>query len=264
MGLAKLVGAAAVAAATLFVSFVQHGTSAHHRVGGDDEAVAMETATLFRAARKVISDQQDLINDASKGDKGLTSEKVIAATKANYTAATGKPFQEATTALLCDVQTAMFGAIDEVMTAAQPLINEPGKGFKGFLPAVFGKQLADRVSKRLAGRVHVKLTAPKALLRNRANRPDDWETNVLESKFKAKDWTKGKPFAEVTDHKGRAGTRLMIPEYYTASCLSCHGDPKGEKDITGGLKEGGKLDDVGGAISVVVYANAETPAKPAK
>ena len=45
----------------------------------------------------------------------------------------------------------------------------------------------------------------------------------------------------------------MIPEYYGPSCLSCHGDPKGAPDITGGKKEGGKPDELGGAISVAIY-----------
>jgi hypothetical protein len=260
MALFDTFGLGAAFAAALAIAFVQGP-----RTTNTNEQVASETATMFRAARKVVSDNQELINDATKGDKGLTGAKVIEQTKANYAAATGKPWQEAPAgSLLHDVQVAMCAAIEEVMANAQPLINESGKGFKGFLPAVFGKQIADKVSKRLDGRVHVKLTAPKALLRNRANRADEWETNVLENKFKAKDWVKGKPWSEVSTHKGRSGTRLMIPEYYGASCLTCHGDPKGEKDITGGLKEGGKLDDVGGAISVVVYGSDSDPALPGK
>jgi hypothetical protein len=35
--------------------------------------------------------------------------------------------------------------------------------------------------------------------------------------------------------------------------LVCHGGPKGEKDITGGKKEGGKPGDLGGAISGAIY-----------
>ena len=39
----------------------------------------------------------------------------------------------------------------------------------------------------------------------------------------------------------------------TKACLKCHGEPKGAKDITGGKKEGGKLGELGGAISFVLY-----------
>jgi hypothetical protein len=90
-------------------------------------------------------------------------------------------------------------------------------------------------------------------VRNRRNRPDAWEAGVIEGKFKSSDWEKGKPFSEHGEHKGRTGQRLILPEYYGASCLKCHGDPKGERDVTGGEKEGGKLDELGGAISVVIY-----------
>ena len=53
--------------------------------------------------------------------------------------------------------------------------------------------------------------------------------------------------------KGRNAFRLILPEYYKQSCLSCHGGPKGERDITGGKKEGGKLGELGGAISVTLF-----------
>jgi len=44
-----------------------------------------------------------------------------------------------------------------------------------------------------------------------------------------------------------------VPEYYGEACLACHGNPKGEVDITGHPKEGGALGDLGGAISITLY-----------
>lgn len=220
----------------------------------DKSKLALDVATLFRAARAVISDNQALINDAEKGDKGLSADIVIAGARANYQKTTGKDLPAADTGTLPgQAQAALLGAIKDVMEKAQPLINEKGKGFKGFLPAVFAKQVADVTSRTLEGKIFIKLTAPASLIRNRANRPDEWEAGVLESKFKAADWAKGKDFSETAAHKGKTGFRLLIPEYYGESCLKCHGGPKGERDITGGLKEGLALGDLGGAISVVVY-----------
>jgi hypothetical protein len=46
---------------------------------------------------------------------------------------------------------------------------------------------------------------------------------------------------------------MMMPEYYAASCLSCHGSPKGETDITHYPKEGGKEGDLGAVISVSLF-----------
>jgi hypothetical protein len=45
----------------------------------------------------------------------------------------------------------------------------------------------------------------------------------------------------------------MMPEYYGASCLSCHGQPKGEVDITGYPKEGAAAGDLSGAISITIF-----------
>lgn len=216
----------------------------------EQEKTAQEVASLFRAARKVISDNQALINDAEKGDKGLGGEAVVAKTKENYQVAIGAPVNESDATLK-----ALLESVASVMAEAQPLINEKGKGFKGFLPAVFARQVAERTSEKLRGRVFIKLTAPKDYLRNRANRPDDWESSVMETKFRGAGWEKAKAFSESGQHKGKNGFRLALPEYYSESCLSCHGAPKGDRDITGGLKEGGQLDELGGTISVVVYDN---------
>jgi hypothetical protein len=221
------------------------------------EMLSRQIATLFRSARGVISDNQELINDASKGDKGLSPEVVIEAAKAKFETANGSALPASDTGSLDDeARKAMLAAITKVMTDAQPLINEQGKGFKGFLPAVFGKQVADNFSERMDGKMFIKLTAPKAYVRNRANRPDEWETSVIETKFKGSEWKNGEAFFENSAVKGRDAFRLIIPEYYAESCLKCHGDPKGEVDITGGKKEGGKLGELGGAISIGVYSDS--------
>ena len=104
----------------------------------------------------------------------------------------------------------------------------------------------------MGGKAFIKLTAPKDYVRNRSNRPDEWESNI-ESKFKDAGWENGASFGERGTHKGKEGYRFILPEYYAQSCLNCHGDPKGELDITGGKKEGGQLGELGGAISVVIY-----------
>ena len=217
------------------------------------EAVASHAAALFRAARAVISDNQALINDESKGDKGLSSDKVVELAKQNYKKATGAEVSLDGGTSEGKLMQALLDSVKDVMDKAQPLINKQGLGFKGFIPAVFGKQVADAFRRKADGAADIKLTAPKSYIRNRANAPDTWEDRVIETMFKSPGWAKGKAHGEAGDHKGKAAFRLMIPEYYGASCLSCHGDPKGSADITGGKKEGGKLDELGGAISVAVY-----------
>lgn len=213
-----------------------------------DEDAAKEMAILFSSGRAVISDNQAHINNAELGDKALTGDVVVAKAKEKYKEKTGKDVSDAD-----PNQKAILDAISEVMKDAQPLINEKGKGFKGFLPAVFAGQVATKASEKLAGKAIIKLTAPKELVRNRKNRPDDWENKAIEETFKKAGYEKGKPFSETTTADGKSAFRYIQPEYYGQSCLSCHGEPKGETDISGGKKEGAKLDDLGGAISVTLF-----------
>ena len=46
---------------------------------------------------------------------------------------------------------------------------------------------------------------------------------------------------------------MLIPEYYSPSCLTCHGQPKGEIDVSGYPKEGAAEGDLGGAISITLF-----------
>jgi hypothetical protein len=220
---------------------------AHPVLAEDNLDYATSLAILFRSCRAVISDNQALINDPEKGDKGLNSAAVTQKCKEKYKAKLNKdvPSDKA--------HDAMLQSASDIMDKSQNMINEKGKGFKGFIPAVFAKHVADGFSKKMEDKAFIKLTAPISYVRNRANKPDDWEVKVIEEKFKSASWTKDKEFSEDAPHKGKTAFRLMLPEYYGDSCLSCHGDPKGEKDITGGTKEGGKLGDLGGAISVALY-----------
>lgn len=211
--------------------------------------LAAELTVLLRSGRQVISENQNLINDPAVGDKGLSADKVLAAAKENYKKSAGKPLTAAASdSLLGRSQKAMLDSISEVMVKNQVLINEKGKAYKGFLPAVFARQVAESFTLKMNGEITVKLTAPKNLIRNRTNRPDEWEHQVLEQQFKKPDHVKGQPYSQLVGQT----FRYMIPEYYGATCLQCHGEPKGERDISGGLKEGAKLGDLGGALSLSI------------
>jgi hypothetical protein len=220
----------------------------------DKTAIGTEITSIYRAAWGVIAKNQKLINDASKGDKKLSADVVIANTKENYKKATGNDFKVADArSLKGKTQKALIDSIIDVINNAQPLINEKGKGRKGFLPAIFAKQMGDGFNKNIRGLAYIKLTAPKNYVRNRANRPDKWETNIIENKFKGAGYEKNKVITENAKHKGKDAFRMILPEYYKKACLNCHGEPKGAKDITGGKKDGGKLGELGGAISFVIY-----------
>ena len=220
----------------------------------DNEAIALSLATLLRSARAVISHKQKHINDASVGHKGVTADFVVEQAKVNYKKATGVDFDSIDAASLQGrLLAAEMAAIAEIVDEAQDNINQEGVGLKGFLPAVFARLVTKRFSDEMGEVADIKLTAPKKYVRNRANRPDKWEHEVIENVFKAPDHETGQHVTAVTEKKGRLAFRLILPEYYKASCLACHGEPRGERDITGGKKEGGVLGELGGAISVSIF-----------
>lgn len=57
----------------------------------------------------------------------------------------------------------------------------------------------------------------------------------------------------LAQNRGRDAFRVLVPEYYGQGCMSCHGEPKGAMDITGYPKEGHRVGDLGGVISVTLY-----------
>ncbi len=220
----------------------------------DNAAVATRLADLLRSARTVISTNQGLINDPSKGDKGLTGERVLTEAIALYTERTGEDPRDSDPASREGrLLRAQMEAIQEVVEENQSTINVEGVGFKGFIPAIFARLVNEKFGERVGDEARIKVTAPEELVRNRKARPDEWETSVIEDKFKAAQWPKGDPFSESVQVDGHPAFRIIVPEYYAASCLSCHGEPAGDVDITGYPKEGGKEGDLGAAISITLF-----------
>jgi hypothetical protein len=216
--------------------------------------IALSLADLLRGARTVIAANQDIINDPDRADKGLSGDAVLAKARDNAMAGAGLDITKVDPdSRQGRLLAAMTASITEVMTANQSLINQTGVGFKGFVPAVFGRLVTEQFRADVKGAADIKVTAPPALVRNRKASPDEFETTVIRTQFLSPGWKKGELFAEAARVKGRAATRVLVPEYYGAGCLSCHGEPKGQIDITGYPKEGGKLDQLGGVISITLY-----------
>ncbi|MBZ4685023.1 MAG: methyl-accepting chemotaxis sensory transducer [Desulfomicrobiaceae bacterium] len=93
---------------------------------------------------------------------------------------------------------------------------------------------------------------PKVSPRNPKNEPNALELKVLEE-LKAT----GAP-EKVIVEKDRI--LYFRPIRLTQECLYCHGDPKGEKDPTGGVKEGWKVGEIHGAFSVIMSMDAANAA----
>jgi hypothetical protein len=231
-----------------------YGRGAGQGSADPDVRIALSLADLLRGARTVIAANQGIINDPDRGDKGLSGDAVLAKAGENAMAAGSlDPTKVDPDSRQGRLLAAMAASITEVMAANQSLINQNGVGFKGFVPAVFGRLVTEQFRADVKGAADIKVTAPPELVRNRKASPDEFETRIIRTKFLSPGWKDGELFQEAVPVKGRAATRVLVPEYYGAGCLSCHGEPKGQIDITGYPKEGAKLGQLGGVISITLY-----------
>lgn len=225
------------------------------RASTDDDALTAKTlADMLRAARQVISNNQNRINDPDIGDKGLSGHVVLEQAIELFKKSTGTdPANIDPSSRLGRLLRAQMEAIVDATDANQGTINAKGVGFKAFIPAVFARLVNEAFENRAKDEAEIKVTAPEQLVRNRKARPDAWEADVMRSKLLQPNWPRGQAYATDATTKGRSAYRMMMPEYYAASCLTCHGSPKGETDITHYPKEGGKEGDLGAVISVTLF-----------
>lgn len=224
------------------------------QVGAVERAEAEETARLLakllQSGRMVIDRNQSLIDDPHKGEKGFTPEvfeqqlvqEFRIRTGIDLTALPKAPVSIVIPPLAKELLPALVQASREVIREAQVVINQRGIGYKNFIPATYGSQASARFSKSS----HVRLKQTAIQPRNPKNEPDEYESSVLK-------WLSARPRADayVSELTEEGHTlRVVMPIYYAKDCLSCHGEPKGDLDISGYPKEGHKEGDLAGAITV--------------
>lgn len=213
----------------------------------DDAVTAGLLASLLKIGREVVSEHQGTINDPSRGGKGFTAAYFEKAVSARFWKQElldlSIPDDTRQVALL----RSLLDSEKEVVESYQAVIDRPGIGFKGFLPAVFARQTGDRFYEKTG--VRLKLTGADS--RFPGNKPDEFEAQVLRM-FADPRHPKGQRYVKVTSVSGIPVMRVVDPEYAGTTCLPCHGGPKGERDITGMTKEGWKEGDLAGAISLTI------------
>ncbi len=228
------------------------GPQAHADEASDDIAIANSLAAMLRAGRAVISANQDRINDPALGPKGLDGKTVLSQAVINYRTSTqSDPLATDPASRQGKLLRLEMDAIVSVVDSQQERINQPGVGFKGFIPAVFSRLVGETFTSAAGGSAGMSVTAPANLVRNRRWRPDALESRVISEKFLAPGWHRGQAYTQTTAlDAGGKEFRMLMPEYYAASCLTCHGGPKGSIDITGYPREGAAEGDLGGVISI--------------
>ncbi len=197
-------------------------------------------AAMIVAGRGVVAKHQPLINNPAIGNKRFTPEYVQKCILDNFKNMTGVS--------LTDLEPDTKAVLEQVLEAVrmsvhmnQRRINRKGIRFKGYIPAVFGRE----VGMILKYKSNISIKQSTFRFRNSFNQPDTFEQGVLR-KFENPDYPRGQGYGEF-----RNGLyRYLHPIYIKSVCLKCHGEPAGELDPTGHKKEGYKEGELRGAVSV--------------
>jgi len=204
---------------------------------------------LFDAGRVAVGNNQDLINDPSKSEKGFTPAVFEKQMLSIFEQRTGIKLSDRKARIPEMAKPLLARLLDEskkTIESYQTVINIPGVRYKGLIPATFGTETAGRF--RNWSGIYLRQVAPDRFLRNPKNKADEYEVAVLKSLAEKDSSTEDTLGTEVTED-GKT-LRVLLPLYYSKACLECHGQPKGERDVTGYPREGAEEGEVGGAISV--------------
>ncbi|HWI60815.1 MAG TPA: ATP-binding protein [Symbiobacteriaceae bacterium] len=116
-------------------------------------------------------------------------------------------------------------------------------------PSEVGKGV-DALFADMAG-LHIKQT--RLVVRDDKNQPDDFEREALLA-FEANP-EQNSVFGRTVDTNGGQVYRYVTAVHIDEDCLRCHGEPAGSVDETGHIREGMKIGDLAGAISVTLPMN---------
>lgn len=177
------------------------------KASSEANEVAEHLIELVRIGRVVVSEQQVIINDAVKGEKGFTSDFVADQVIERFKKKTRIDLRIPNVVPQANFYLALLEAEREVIDEAQPVINRQGVGFKGFIHAVFARRVGEHFYKKTG--VRMKLTGID--YRSPNSKPDDFEMEVLRM-FNDPRHPKAQGYARNTVVEGRPVLRMMDPE----------------------------------------------------
>lgn len=221
----------------------------------DSQSDAVESARLlallFDAGRVTVGLNQDVINDPTPSGQAFTGaifeRQVIEEFRRRSGIDLTNLENEAVPTVAKPLLRHLLEDSKKTIDSYAPVLRMTGLRYKGLIPATFGTETASRFQARTG--VYLKQTAPDAVLRNPKNKADAYEAAQLEA-FRSQGPPPDRSSAVRTEVTDGLFVRVLLPLYYDKACLACHGEPRGERDITGHTKEGAREGDLGGAISV--------------
>ena len=147
-------------------------------------------------------------------------------------------------------------AVWQFMDNSQKVINTSADGdydFKGLHCSIVGKSVGAIFSAGNDYTIRYTNFNPRSV----QDKPDEFEAAALTA-FNADAETR--EYYGVAEFEGVQRFRYLQALEVDESCLECHGEPAGEMDITGHVKEGWTLESVGGAISIVIPMDQQNEA----
>ncbi|MEC4183545.1 DUF3365 domain-containing protein [Adlercreutzia sp. R21] len=164
----------------------------------------------------------------------------------------GAELEEAELVQQARALSANMEAVWEFMNHNQDKINYDSAGnfeFKGLQCSIAGRSVGAYFTRDTNYSVRYVSDTP----RNRADEPDAFEQEAIEAFRADPNLSEYYTFAEVD---GQRVFRYAEPMVLVQSCLSCHGEPAGELDLSGYPREGFAQGHVYGALSMDIPTEA--------
>lgn len=139
-------------------------------------------------------------------------------------------------------------AVRMLFAENQKKINSDSQGryeFKNLNPSAAANDFIAKTK----GQTGKKIKQTSFLYRKAEDAPDEWERKALAGFEANRSLTE---ISEIVTTENAPVYRFAVPLYIEPSCLPCHGEPKGLPDISGYPREGYRLGDLRGAITVTL------------
>jgi hypothetical protein len=222
----------------------------------DVKSVINDITQMYMSSMTYIFKNQPLINQKSGDKSALLGSAFIDNIKQTYRVKYGEAFPKEDHF----AKKMLLQAMIEVMDDNKELLYDSEISFKGIIPATFAFQLSAKLATKGIG-LKIKFTRTKGEIRNKLNRPDSWESSVMEKIIKSPQIY----YDENALLNGKPAIRQFTPLPMAPFCLGCHGIPANNKlnagkdksqwsniDVTGFEMENWTISDFGGGVSISI------------
>jgi hypothetical protein len=224
----------------------------------EEEKFIESISKIYIAAMNHIFKSQRLINRQGGDKSSLFGQYFINDLMVAYKNTHNEKFPIKSSRL----QTLLLKSMVDVMEENKTLINDSDLAFKGFIPATFAFQVAEKLSRKGVG-IKLKFTNKAGTVRNPLNSPDEWEEATMQKFNKSKH---DSFFDEFSIMNGIPSYRYFTPLKLKPYCFNCHGVPadnplnKGREkseytdiDMSGFKMENWNSESFSGGLSITIY-----------